>query len=116
MNRKINLKSLLSAPGRTLEQKLAFFAWLNLGIVESLTKGLLTPEDAVIIFFNGDNCIFVQRTLKEENAQEIMSRGVQLIDLFAALPRKRAHQELQKELKRMRALSLGILEQKRLAA
>ena len=116
MNRKINLKALLSTRGRTLEQKLALFAWLSLGIVESITKGLLKPEDAVSIFFNADNCLFVRRTLKEENAEEIMSRGVQLVDLFDALPAKRAHQELQKELKRMRSLSFSILDQKRLAA
>jgi hypothetical protein len=116
MNHKINLKALLSARGRALEQRLALFAWLNLGIVESLEKGLLTPKDAIRIFFNGDNCLFVRRNLKEENAEEIMSRGVQLDDLREALPAKRVHQELQKELKRMRSLSLNILEQKRLAA
>ena len=116
MARKINLKTLLSARGRTIEQKLALFAWLNLGIVESLTKGLLTPADAVSIFFNADNCLFVQRSLKQAEAEEIMSRGVQLADLFDALPPKRANQELQKELKRMHSLSLNILEQKRLAA
>jgi hypothetical protein len=116
MNRKINLKALLSARGRTVEHKLVLFAWLSLGIVESLTKGLLKPGHAVSIFFNADNCLFVQKTLKEENAEEIMSRGVQLVDLFDALPARRAHQELQRELKRMRSLSLSILEQKRLAA
>jgi RNA-binding protein YlmH len=116
MNRKIKLKDLLSARGRTLEQKSALFAWLSLGIVESLLKGLLTTEEAVSIFFNAENCLFVQRSLREENADEIMSRGVQLADLTEALPAKRAHQELQKELRRMRSLSLTILEQKKLAA
>ena len=116
MNRKIKLKDLLSARGRTLEQKLALFAWLSLGIVESLLKELLTTEEAVSIFFNAENCLFVQRSLREQNADEIMSRGVQLADLAEALPAKRAHQELQKELRRMRSLSLTILEQKKLAA
>ena len=114
MKNKINLKELLYR--RTIEQKLALFAWLSLGICDSLTDGPLSPADAVRIFFNAENCLFVRKHLKEQNAEEIMSRGVQLTDLSEALPRKRAHDELLRELKRMRLFSLNILEQKRLAA
>jgi hypothetical protein len=114
MRNKINLKGLLSR--RTTEQKLALFAWLSLGICDSLTDGPLSPAEAVRIFFNADNCLFVRKHLKEPNAEEIMSRGIQLRDLSEALPAKRGRDEILRELKRMRLLSLNILEQKRLAA
>ncbi len=113
---KINLETLLSDPEKTVEQKLALFAWLNLGIVESLAKGHLTAADAVRIFFNGENCLFVRRRLADENADAIMSRGVQLADLFDVLPADEAQQEFESELLTIRSLCMNILEEKQLAA
>lgn len=81
-----------------------------------MSKGLLTAEEAVRIFFHAENALFVHRNLRVETAEEIMSRGVQLPDLFDVLPPKQARAEFQKELRKMRALSLGILERKQLAA
>jgi len=116
MNNKVNLKTLLSLLDGALEQKLALIAWLSLGIIESLAKGLLKPTDAVYIFFNAENSLFVRQALDEQNADAIMSHGVQLPDLFEALPTEEAQQEFQRELAKMRSLSLAILEQKQLAA
>ena len=113
---KINLKKLLSDPEKTGAQKLALFAWLNLGIVESLTKGHLTPADAIRIFFNGENSLFVRQALANKNADAIMGRGVQLADLFDVLPAKEAQREFQRELAAIRSLCLNILDEKRLAA
>lgn len=45
-----------------------------------------------------------------------MSRGVQLTDLFDALPANEAQREFQRELTTMRLLCLSLLEEKRLAA
>src|SRR5260370_15823560 len=96
MTNKIDLRTLLSKTDRTLEQKLALFAWLNLGLVESLTCGLMTATDAVRIFFNAENSLFVREDLAEQNAHAIMTLGVQLADLFDALPAEEAQQEFQR--------------------
>ena len=113
---RISLQTLLSDPEKSPEQKLALFAWLNLGIIESLGRGHLTPADALRIFFNGENCLFVRHELADENADTIMSCGVQLPDLFDILPADKAQQEFQSELSTMRSLCVNILEEKRLAA
>jgi len=49
-------------------------------------------------------------------ADAVMSHGVQLPDLFEALPTAEAQREFQRELATMRALCLKLLEQKRLVA
>jgi hypothetical protein len=116
MTNRIDLRTLLSNSDRTLEQKLALFAWLNLGLVESLTRGLMTATDAVRVFFNAENSLFVREDLAEHSADEIMSRGVQLADLFDALAAEEAEREFQRELATIRSLCLSILEEKRLAA
>jgi len=116
MTSAVDLQMLLSNSDRTHEQKLALFAWLSLGIVESLVNGLMTATDAVRIFFNAKNSLFVRRDLTERRAEAIMSHGVQLADLFDALPGEQAQQEFQRELAAIRSLCLSILEEKRLAA
>ena len=116
MNHKIDLRALLANCDRTLGERLVLFAWLSIGIVESLTKGILGPTDAARIFFNADNCLFVRQDLADETADEIMSRGVQLADIFDALPKDKADQELQNELATLRSLSLEILKHERIAA
>src|SRR5437870_233496 len=116
MNHKIDLRALLANSDRTLGERLVLFAWLSLGIVESLTKEILGPSDAVRIFFNADNCLFVRQDLADETADEIMSRGVQLADIFEAFPPDKADQELENELAMLRSLSLEILEHEHIAA
>jgi hypothetical protein len=116
MTSTIDLQMLLSNSDRTLEQKLALFAWLNLGIVESLANGLMSATEAVRIFFNAKNSLFVCQDLTDHSAEAIMSRGVQLTDLFDALPAEEAQREFQRELATIRSLCLSILEEKRLAA
>jgi hypothetical protein len=115
-NNKIILETLLSGADKTLEQKLALFAWLNLGLVESLVEQQLRPIDAVRIFFHGENCLFVRKGLADHTADEIMSRGVQLADVFDVLPPDEAQLRFEEQLKQIRDLSLAILEQKQLAA
>ena len=116
MTQRINLRTLLGNGQETSDDRLALFAWLNLGILESLTKGILKPEEAVRIFFHGDNCLFVKTEFGEETAEEIMSRGVQLNDIFESLATERAEHEFQKELALMQSLSLSILQSERIAA
>jgi hypothetical protein len=90
-------------------QKLTTFAMLSLGIVEALENATSTPEEMVRNFYSGDNCLYVRRRLKDKAADEIMSRGVQLPDLFDALNEHEANDALRTELESIRSLSLGIL-------
>ena len=116
MTNKIDLRAVLSNSDRTLEEKLTLFVWLNLGLVESLANGLLTATQAVRIFFNAENCLFVRQEISDQGADVIMSHGVQLADLFDALPPEEAQREFQREVAVLRSLCLNILKEKRLAA
>ena len=116
MTSTIDLRSLLGNSDRTPQQKLSLFAWLNLGIVESLTDGVLGAREAVHVFFNAENALFVREALANPKADEIMSHGVQLVDLFDALPADEANREFRHELTTMRSICVNILEGKRLAA
>jgi hypothetical protein len=116
MNNIIHLRALFLEAERTLEQKLALFSLLNLGILESLASGLVSATDALRIFFNAENCLVVRQHLRDSVADEIMSHGTQLPDLFEVLPAADAQREFQRELATMRSLCLALLEEKRLAA
>jgi hypothetical protein len=67
-------------------------------------------------FFHAENCLFAQKHLRDRNVREVMSRGVQLADLFDALPPEQAHRELQRELAAMRSLCLKLVEARQLVA
>ncbi|MBX3001984.1 MAG: hypothetical protein KF893_25895 [Caldilineaceae bacterium] len=111
----IDLENLLSnVPNR--RQKVSSFALLCLGIIESLAGGALSATDALHQFFHTQNCLFVRKHLQDKLADELMSRGVQLADLFDALPVEDAQREFQRELAAMHSLSLKLLEEKRIAA
>jgi hypothetical protein len=116
MKNGMDLETLLTASEKTPGQQLALFALLNLGIIESLANGLLSASDALRIFFNAENCLFVRKHVRDKIADKVMSHGVQLPDLFDALPTEEAHREFQHELATMRALCLKLLEEKRLVA
>lgn len=116
MNGTIRLKTLLSETGQAPERQLDLFALVSLGILESLSNGLMSTTDAVRLFFNAENCLFVQKILGEKMANEVMSHGVQLPDLFDALPVEQANREFHRELAKMRSLCLKLLEEERLAA
>ncbi|HTQ40642.1 MAG TPA: hypothetical protein VMJ32_16590 [Pirellulales bacterium] len=92
------------------------FVLLNLGIIESLANGGISPLDATRLFYHADNCQFVKEKLRDKTADEIMGRGVQLQDLFDALPTKEAQQEFQRELAAIRSLCLQLLDQHELVA
>jgi hypothetical protein len=115
MNRIVDLKALLPASGE-LRQQLTLFALVNLGLIESLADGLLSATDAVRIFYNADNGLFVRKQMRTKTADEIMGRGAQLPDLFDVLPVKEAHREFRRELAAMRALCARMLEEKRKVA
>ena len=63
-----------------------------------------------------DDRLFVRKRLRVRAADQIMSHGVQLPDLFDALPTDQAQREFNRELSKLRNLCLGLLGQKRSAA
>jgi hypothetical protein len=115
MKQRVDLHTLLSQTTNK-DQQIASFALLSLGIIESLVGGALTASGAVELFFHADNCLFVRKQLRQKAAGEIMSRGVQLPDIFDVLSTEKAQQEFQRELGAMRLLCLKLLEDKQLAA
>ena len=98
------------------ESPLALFAITSLGIIDSLATGSITPTDATGAFFNGKNVRFVKSKLSDKRASEVMGRGIQLADLFDAMPVEEAHREFQHELQAMKALCRELLEAERVAA
>ena len=116
MHYRMSLQALLAASHESPGQRLALFALLTLGLLESLAHGLLSATEALQVFFHADNCLFVRKHLRDKTAEAVMSHGVQLPDLFEALPTAAAQREFQRELATMRALCLKLLEQKQLVA
>lgn len=111
----VRLQEVLTGSGRSPSKRLALFAWINLGVIESLSGGMIGPTDAVRLFFNSENCLFVRKHMGK-TADEVMSRGVQLPDVFDALPVEKAHCEFQRELDAMRTLCLKLLDERKLVA
>ena len=112
----IDLSSLLNGADADAPRRLGLFAVLNLGVVELLADGVLSSADATRFFFNAKNCGFVRKKLRSKIADEIMSHGVQLQDLFDVLPSREAQQEFQRELAAIRSLCLRLLEKQKQVA
>jgi hypothetical protein len=104
--------SLSDIRGSLTEQR-ELFALLNLGLVQSLASGSLTPTEAVKRFYHADNCLYVHKQLRQNDASAIMSHGVQLPDLFECLPPEEAQREFYHELAVIRSLCLKLLAKKR---
>jgi hypothetical protein len=115
MTKPFKLQQLVAGTQRKTSEQLRVFATIALGVAESLEDGVLTADNSVREFFNAENCLFVKNELKNKVASEIMGRGVQLPDLFDALPAETAHREFQRELRKIRSLSLSLLQRKRIA-
>ena len=98
------------------ERPLPLFAVTSLGIIDSLAVGSLTPTQAIQVFFHRSNLRFVKTKLVDNRADEIMGRGVQLSDLFDAMPAEEAHREFQHELQAMKSLCYELLEVERAVA
>ena len=116
MNKRIDLAALLAGSGKTRPEQVALFALINLGIVESLSSGLISAAECLNLFFHADNCLFVRKKLRVKVADQIMSHGVQLPDLFDILPTDQAQREFNRELAKLRNLCLGLLARNRSAA
>jgi hypothetical protein len=103
----------LSASGSNLTQQRELFALLNLGLIQSLASGVLSPTEAVERFYHAENCLYVQKHFRQKEATAIMSHGVQLPDLFEWLSAEEAQREFYHELEIIRSLCLQLLEKRR---
>ena len=110
MDQIFRLESLLPEVNKHRANRVALFALVNLGVVESLANGSICAAEAVKNFYFADNCLFVCKVLKDKLADRIMSHGVQLPDLFDSLPIEEAQREFLHELAVMRLLCLQLLE------
>ena len=113
MKQAHTLRVVLSGLSGDLAQQLELFAMLNLGIVQSLASGVLSPTEAIERFYHTDNCLYVRKQLRNREANIIMSHGVQLPDLFTCLPAEEAQREFLHELEIIRALCLKLLDKER---
>lgn len=104
---------LLSAAKGTIAYQQEVFALLNLGLVQSLVSGVVSPTEAVARFYHAENCFYVQKHFRQKAAPALMSHGVQLPDLFTSLPAEEAQREFYHELEIMRSLCLQLLEKRR---
>jgi hypothetical protein len=116
MRHGIDLSDLLASIDGDVPSRLGLFALLGLGMIESLANGALSANDATRLFFHAQNCLYVRKRLRAKLADEFMSHGVQLQDLFEALAEQEAQREFQHELAVMRALCLRLLDQHRAVA
>jgi hypothetical protein len=110
MKPHMQLESLLGAASGGRAEELKLFARLVLGVIEELDHGLTSATDAVHSVFSAENCLFVRKHFREKLPDRIMSHGVQLPDLFDALPSELAYREFKRELATMRSLCLRILD------
>src|SRR5262245_54146186 len=113
MRRRHPFRIVLSVLGGNVTEQRELFALLNLGLVQSLASGILSPTEAVERFYHADNCLYVQKHFRQKEANAIMSHGVQLPDLFAWLSVEEAQREFYHELETIRGLCLKLLEKKR---
>jgi hypothetical protein len=115
MKKRIELNAALMDVRGDAAHRLSVFALLNLGIVQSLASRVISAEDAIPLFYNADNCLYVRKQLRNKHAEAIMSRGVQLPDLFEHLPAGKAYREFTHELEAIRAHCLALLNKTRSA-
>ena len=110
MRQQHSFRIVLSEAGGAPADQLELFSLLNLGLVQSLTSGVLSPSDALHCFYHAENCLYVRKHLRNRDANAIMSRGVQLPDLFESLEAEEAQREFLHELEKIRSLCLKLLE------
>ena len=105
-----SFRTVLSEAGSDPKDQLELFSLLNLGLIQSLASGVLSPTDAIQRFYHADNCLYVRKHLRSREANAIMSHGVQLPDLFESLEVEEAQREFLHELEKIRGLCLKLLE------
>lgn len=112
---KIKLDT-LSLNVESKDEIFTIFAFLCLGIIDSLAMGMITPKEALKLFFHADNCLYIHNILENKTADEIMCAGVQLQDAVDILPPDKAQSELQIELSNLHSFCIKLIGAKPIAA
>ena len=112
MGQHHSFRIVLSEAGSDPANQLELFSLLNLGLMQSLASGVLSPSDVLQRFYHAENCLYVRKHLRNKDANAIMSHGVQLPDLFESLDAEEAQREFFHELEKTRSLCLKLLERK----
>lgn len=115
MKHDLQLAAVLAEAGKKRPERLDVLAMFGLGLIDLLSNGIISASEALRQFFHADNCLYVHKRLRSSAADELMSRGVQLPDLFEALPAEEAQREFLHELAAMRALCHRLLERNKVA-
>jgi hypothetical protein len=113
MRQNNQFRIVLSEIGGDQTEQLRFFALLNLGIVQSLASGVISAAEAIQLFYNTENCLYVREHFRNKEANAIMSHGVQLPDLFEFLSAEEASREFFHELETIRSLCMSLLAARR---
>lgn len=116
MKPALQLENLLQTSGKEGVDPLTVFAFMILGVIESLSSNLMSPKESVRVVFNFENCSYVKERLKKKAANEVMGRGVQLNNLFDGLPLEEAKREYARELAAMKTLCMNLIEREHLVA
>jgi hypothetical protein len=79
MRQKKSFRITLSEANGNLTHQLELFALVNLGLVQSLASGILSPADAIHRFYQADNCLsaitrFIREPAGARGAARIQSR------------------------------------------
>jgi hypothetical protein len=78
-------------------------------MVQSLVSGVISASEVIQLFYNAENCLYVREHFRNKRVNAIMSHGVQLPDLFEALPAAEASREFFHELETTRSLCMNLL-------
>ena len=62
------LRVALSELSGSLAQQLELFALVNLGLVQSMASGVLTPTEGVERFYHAKNSLYVQKHFRRKEA------------------------------------------------
>ena len=108
MKRNNRARIALSEIMGNAHEQLRFFALLNLGMAQSLASGVISTAEAIRLFYNAENCLYVRERFRNKHANAVMSHGVQLLDLFEALPAEEASREFLREIEKIRTLCTQI--------
>src|SRR5262245_42497 len=70
MRRRHSSRIVLSAISGSLTEQRDLFALVNLGLVQSLASGALSPTEAIERFYHAENCLYVRaKTFPTEGSQ-----------------------------------------------
>jgi hypothetical protein len=81
-------------------------------VTDAVAGGALSPDESLSVFFNFENCHFVQKSVKNKTANEIMGQGLQLGDILSVLPAPENQKAFRRAIEDIRGRCLQLIEQR----